>query len=114
MLDEAPMPSSWKEGREIKARHTHRVEVLPRMISSSKGALEALTPEALERTVRAIVAEREPVARSAVPIGAIGRRLVADGVLDVDLADSRVAEKMARRIEQQVAFVEGMSFIENE
>jgi hypothetical protein len=84
------------------------------MTLSHESALDALTPEALERTVRAIVAEREPVARSAVPIGAIARRLVADGVLDLDLADSRAAEKVARRIEQQVAFMEGMSFIENE
>ena len=78
------------------------------------GALDALTPEALERTVRAIVAEREPVARSAVPIGAIARRLVDDGVLEVNLSDSRTSERVARRIEQQVALVEGMSFIENE
>jgi hypothetical protein len=84
------------------------------MTLSHESALDALTPEALERTVRAIVAEREPVARSAAPIGAIARRLVADGVLDLDLADSRIAEMVARRIEQQVAFVEGMSFIENE
>jgi hypothetical protein len=84
------------------------------MTLSHESALDALTPEALERTVRAIVAEREPVARSAVPMGAIARRLVADGVLDVDLGDSRAAERVARRIEQQVAFVEGMSFIENE
>ncbi len=84
------------------------------MTCARDGGLDALTPDTLEHTVRAIVAEREPVARSAVPIGAIARRLVSDGVLDVDLADSRIAEKVARRIEQQVAFVEGMSFIENE
>ena len=84
------------------------------MALSHESALDALTPEILEHTVRAIVAEREPVARSAVPIGAIARRLVADGVLDVNLVDSRTSERVARRIEQQVAFVEGMSFIENE
>lgn len=84
------------------------------MTLSHESALNALTPEVLARTVRAIVAEREPVARSAVPIGAIARRLVDDGVLEVDLGDSLVAERVARRIEQQVAFVEGMSFIENE
>jgi hypothetical protein len=84
------------------------------MTLSHESALDVLTPEALERTVYAIVAEREPVARSAVPMGAIVRRLVADGVLNADLTDSRVTEKVARRIEQQVALVEGMSFIENE
>jgi hypothetical protein len=84
------------------------------MTSSSKGPLDALTPDALERAVRIIVAAREAVARSAVPIGAIARRLVHDGVLDVDLGDSLVAERVTRRIEQQVALVEGMSFIENE
>ncbi|MBC7235181.1 MAG: hypothetical protein H5T69_05025 [Chloroflexi bacterium] len=76
--------------------------------------LEALTPEVLERTVRTLVAEREPIARAAVAIGTVARRLVADGVLSVDLDDSLVAEQIARQIEKQIAFIEGMAYIENE
>ena len=81
---------------------------------TTERSMSALTPELIERTVHAMVAERDPGARGAVAIGALARRLVADGALRLDLTDSLVAELVAHRIARQVAVIEGLTFVENE
>lgn len=77
-------------------------------------ASEALDPEALAGTIRRIAAKREPVARSAVAMGVIARRLVADGILDVDLTDHAIYQRATSQIREHIPNIEGMRYLENE
>lgn len=81
---------------------------------TAEQVIASLTPASLERTIRTMIAQRDPNDPPLVAVEAIAERLLADCPFSSGEARIRAYEQLAPLIKKQVADIEGMRYITND
>lgn len=78
-----------------------------------ENVLASLTPDTLERMIQAIASER-PSGSASVAVDLIAERFLAGCAFESGIERSNARILVGRKIAEQIAFIPGMSYIENE
>jgi len=76
--------------------------------------LSSLTPESVERTILDIAGEDKYAGRDTIAVGIIADRILKQHDLALGIVDSAARDRVARKIAEQVGFIEGMRYLEND
>ena len=76
--------------------------------------LSSLTPESVERTILDIAGEEKYAERDTIAVGLIVDRILKQHGVGPGAGDSNAQDRVARKIAEQVALIEGMRYFEND